>query len=333
MPSRTTVVTLLLPLAVLGCSKEDPAPVTGPPADVVAPTVSLNASTDSLRTSGNVTLTAAASDEGAISSVSFYEGATLLAVKSRPRGAAGIVPAEERMFTHDVPLTSADNGPHSYHAVALDGGGNTSASNNVDVAVLIPSFPRSDGFDDGVIDPLVWIPSESGGPLVDEQNGRVELTVPSTSSGASFGATLTTVCKLIGDFDIQVDYELLEWPANAGVRMGFTVHDDKSSARAWFFNDFTQDDSYVAQHGGSIQTAPATGMTGTLRMTRAGDTWTSYYWDGAMWAVINSSIQSLTDEYQVRLQIWGHDASFSDQQVRVAFDDFTLVSGTVVDCD
>jgi hypothetical protein len=323
---------ILIASVIAGCSGDDPAPPTTPAADTISPMVALVTSTDSVKTSGTLTLTATASDDATVAEIMFYEGSTLLAVKSRSPYAASTAQMEEKVFTHDIALTSSNNGDHSYHALVKDGGGNTSISDTIEVAVVIPRFPRSDNFDDGYTDPLQWSLSESGGTSIEETNGRIEIEVPSSASGSSFVASISSICNLTGDFDVQVDYELLEWPANAGVRMGLIAH-NRSSGRCYFFNDFTQQDSFFADHNGSIQTAPATGTTGKLRITRVGNQWTSYYWDGATWQVTHTTSATVTSDHRVTLQAWGHDDRFGDKQVRVAFDNFVLNSGTPVDCD
>ena len=52
-------------------------------------------------------------------------------------------------------------------------------------------------------------------------NGRLEVSIRANaanwSAGGRIGAHIGTNCRLYGDFDVQVDYELLVWPDANGV--------------------------------------------------------------------------------------------------------------------
>jgi hypothetical protein len=84
----------------------------------------------------------------------------------------------------------------------------------------------TDNFDDDSTS-VLWSPGKIGfGPTVDKKNGRVEMAIPpgSTNGPAPIPSGTLTVagfyvfaCDLQGDFDIQVDYQLLEWPPASGV--------------------------------------------------------------------------------------------------------------------
>ncbi|MGD8452105.1 MAG: hypothetical protein PVJ57_09830 [Phycisphaerae bacterium] len=76
-----------------------------------------------------------------------------------------------------------------------------------------------DDFNDNYIDPRVWAPVLYGsGAQLAEVNQELQFTMPSTSSGTEFGSRLVSQFLLRGDFDIQVDYSLLQWPYYNGVR-------------------------------------------------------------------------------------------------------------------
>src|ERR671931_389439 len=83
--------------------------------------------------------------------------------------------------------------------------------------ISTPRIPYLDTFSDDRIDPfwfgptIVW-----SSPTVSETNGRLEVSIPSdTLNDPSHGfadAGINTQCHLLGDFDAQVDYQLLQWP-------------------------------------------------------------------------------------------------------------------------
>src|SRR5262245_45364612 len=62
-------------------------------------------------------------------------------------------------------------------------------------------------------------PCSGTGPTTAEANQRLEIAFPATSPGSVFGASYTSVCKLRGDFDVRVDYDLVSWLFGNGVRV------------------------------------------------------------------------------------------------------------------
>ncbi|GGL97486.1 Ig-like domain-containing protein [Deinococcus aerophilus] len=98
--------------------------------DVIKPTVSLTATPTTVTTAGNVTLVAAASDNVAVTKVTFYRGNTEI-------GSDTTAP-----YTLSAAVTAADNGTVGYRAVATDAAGNSaesSASVIVDIDVIKPT--------------------------------------------------------------------------------------------------------------------------------------------------------------------------------------------------
>ena len=85
-----------------------------------------------------------------------------------------------------------------------------------------------DDFNDNDINIDRWTYfTNSSQPTLEEVNGRIEMSLPATSEdgpGGVFGAWLESRCRLKGDFDIQTDYQLLEWPEANGVRIGLGLN-------------------------------------------------------------------------------------------------------------
>jgi endoglucanase len=94
--------------------------------DITPPSVALSASSAAITAAGTLSLTAAASDNVAVSKVEFRDGSALVGTDSSPP------------FTASLALTSANNGTHSYTATAIDGAGNAATSAAVTVTVNIP---------------------------------------------------------------------------------------------------------------------------------------------------------------------------------------------------
>lgn len=314
-----STLSLCLVLFLFGCGGNK----TTNPKDSTAPTVTLSADRDTVDTSGSVLLTATASDNLGVETVEFYEGATLLATLT------------QAPYTHTVDYTVGDNGEHSYHAVALDAAGNTGTSGVKTVTVAIPSLPLFDDFNDGETDPTQWQLvddwNNDQGVTIEEKNGRLEAFIPASATGSVFGRTLTTVCKIVGDFDVQVDYQVLDWPANNGVRAAIGVH--LTTERVSFAaGEFNGKESYAADHVGSISVVETTDTAGTLRLTRVGDVWSSWYKEGGNWVLLKESTQSFTDAVSIKLGVWSDNTTFGHQDVRIAFDNFQVNTATPEGC-
>ena len=100
-------------------------------ADTTKPTVSLGTSSTNITTAGNLTLTATASDNVAVTKVEFFDGANKLGEDSSAGDG----------FTQAVTLASSNNGQKSYTAKAFDAAGNTQISAALVVTVAIPVVP------------------------------------------------------------------------------------------------------------------------------------------------------------------------------------------------
>ncbi|HTE17625.1 MAG TPA: hypothetical protein VK689_04495, partial [Armatimonadota bacterium] len=82
----------------------------------------------------------------------------------------------------------------------------------------------SDDFNDNRRNDALWIPTGDGvGPRLSERQGRLEVAFPSNSAGGIFLGGYFTRLQFRSDLDVQVDYELPEWPQANGVRVGLTL--------------------------------------------------------------------------------------------------------------
>jgi aryl-phospho-beta-D-glucosidase BglC (GH1 family) len=106
----------------------------GGPPDTTPPTVSLASSATSVTTAGSLTLTATANDNVGVARVEFRDG-------SAPLGSVLSGP-----FTFAVNLSSANNGSHSYAAVAFDAAENSATSAPVNVTVNISGGGTGAGY-------------------------------------------------------------------------------------------------------------------------------------------------------------------------------------------
>lgn len=212
-----------------------------------------------------------------------------------------------------------------------------------------------DDFDDNKIDATKWRTSTTGsGSTIDEVNRALEISHQADASGSPFLAEYFSVCRLAGDFDIQVDYRLLQWPSTNGIKVGLAAYDQATSS-TWTVervsvgeneryrggNIFIGDpgpgaDGYLTTFNGITNRGDATfsefaftgDMSGTLRLVRSGSTITGYSGSD----VVGTFASASSDDVHFILASWGYDVSFGDTGVRVAFDNMKMNQGTLVGC-
>jgi dipeptidyl aminopeptidase/acylaminoacyl peptidase len=219
----------------------------------------------------------------------------------------------------------------STHVMNPDGSGDT----NLAFPPLALPFPIMDDFNNNTRNVDLWsIIHDGTGGFVQWANGRLEFTIaadgapaPDTGSGSNIGAHVGANCLLNGDFDAQVDYQLLTWPAGDSVNVGITafftngVIDRTTNA----FGDF-----YNSSLDPVFQSVPTEDQSGSLRLVRSGATITSYYRSpGGDWVQLASAPAQQTTAI-VALSFKSY-SDFGHQTAKVAFDNFRL-DATNVDC-
>lgn len=200
---------------------------------------------------------------------------------------------------------------------------------------------NQDSLGNDILNTILWSPNQSGGPTVSQGNCRVNVFLPSTSVGDPFWAGYTSKLAIEGDLDIQVDYKLHVWPTGNGVRLGLSVvpTDGVSYGYAVERSSLGNNDVdpnlrevYLAHYPPDAPQGltATTDRKGTLRLTRVGSTWTSYYWNPAtnQWVLIYSAPGFEGPGY-FGFSAWSHDLYFTQRQVRVSFNNFRINSGFV----
>lgn len=196
----------------------------------------------------------------------------------------------------------------------------------------------SDDFDNNRLDPSKWISFGAGGPTINEINQRLEITIPADSTNPTdlpgFVGEYVSACVLTGDFDIQVDYQLLIWPAENGVRMGISTGSTES-AEIIRMSCGPNDQSYSCNAAPELyltnpnrQVMETDDISGKLRLARVGNETTSYYFDSAEgWKLLSSSTQI----NNVHMYLYAFSTNggpfgynFGDQEVKVAFDNLIV---------
>ena len=143
-------------------------------------------------------------------------------------------------------------------------------------------------------------------------------------AGATDGFTtgIGTQCKVRGDFEATVTYDLLEWPAGGGVWVSLLAVDTGgfNTYRAsfpWF-------DSYGAYLPPAGTSVPASGTHDTLKLVRQGSTWTGSYLGPSGWVVIATGPGPTTDT-GINLGVFNVPAApFAGQPATVGFDEVSI---------
>jgi Tol biopolymer transport system component len=211
---------------------------------------------------------------------------------------------------------------------------NADGTNETEIST--PRAPYLDTFSGDRIDPF-WGSFVAGtGPTIAETNGRLEVSVPSdTLNDPVLGYTSLGVaarCDLLGDFDVQVDYQLLQWPPASGVNVDFDTFDVVNGSYGDVYGMFVFDPgggTGISTHfPGPLNTfVSAPEASGTLRFVRVGATLTAYRLTLAGWSAIQSTSDP-ANEKAVNLSVFSNAPQFSHPDVMVAYDNFLVNSGT-----
>ncbi len=145
-----------------------------------------------------------------------------------------------------------------------------------------------ENFDNGQFNSnLFTINIEGTGPAVAVASKRLEITLPATSAPSSgrYGGYLGLQSTLTGDFDAQVDFNLLTWPS-VGAAAGIMANNCEVARRYYAVNDGGE--IYEAWLNGVDFKVSTSDRTGTLRLKRTGTTMQAFYLNAAGWQLIGS---------------------------------------------
>jgi len=184
-------------------------------------------------------------------------------------------------------------------------------------------------FSSDSIDHNLWQYSTYGGTELEQTGGALVFTHPSTIH-ADFGANFNARCALTGDFDIQVDFDLVTWPADNGVR--FAVGDNQyvvgRSSLATFEFPGAPRENYYSQLAGVVKQVNAPDNSGRLRLTRVGQTITAYFYNpqSGDWVEIDHSTGAPTGNFSPSIVSFSGNSQFGHQTTVLAADNF-MVNG------
>ena len=192
--------------------------------------------------------------------------------------------------------------------------------------------PYLDAFDVG--DSRFWqVITNGAGATNTEQDGQLVTTLAANSvQGGAFDEIEThwgTQCRLVGDYDVQADYRLLEWPAANGVQAALSSFAGPSNIGFMALRESQvwgeQYGSWIPQDFTSIATSDS---AGTLRLQRQGDTAETSYWNGSSWTALASG-PTASDPATITLGAGSFMNRFVHQEVKVAWDNFRVNDGSI----
>jgi hypothetical protein len=196
-----------------------------------------------------------------------------------------------------------------------------------------------DNFDGASLNTSLWKPFNSPQTQWVQQGGELRIKI---GAGSNEGAGLNSKFRLQGDFEMTVDYRLITWPPDNGVRLGFEGPGFSASdyvefmvKRVSFGPDEPQNpkENYLAMfkegtqwYGGNWTTADD---HGSLKLTRVGSVLTGYFLFNGGWIPIGShdyaTPPGLPGWFAVTL--WANGTPSAD--VEIAFDNFRVSYTTV----
>jgi hypothetical protein len=185
----------------------------------------------------------------------------------------------------------------------------------------------TDDFEDGVRSSLWHQISTGTGIDIAERNGRLEIDLAADGvPGGEYnvlGAHYGTQCRFPGDFDVRVDYQLLDWPVMNGVTVAlnawFTTGPQLGVVRqsqAW-------GEEYATFWAGQASNQSTSDVSGSLRIKHGGTRFTTYARrSGGPWFALDSVLSDRAP--LISIQAMSTPQFFAHKAVRVAFDNFSM---------
>jgi hypothetical protein len=193
-----------------------------------------------------------------------------------------------------------------------------------------------DDFNGSTLDSFWWTIQTGDGTTVQHINNRIEMTQGSNNNSPGGDGDLVFKFPLHGDFTVDIDFLLINWPLNSYQRSG--IRFDKGAVERISDQRFDnlpgtkQPDLYTTDFSGIISRVRTGDLSGTLRLQRVGNVNSGYYWDGSGWTLIASRDYGIAlDNSFLALSIWQFGGNYGTNYPKVAFDNFRLNAPNTVD--
>jgi hypothetical protein len=185
----------------------------------------------------------------------------------------------------------------------------------------------TDNFGDGVLDTTIWHQTATGtGIDIAERNGRLEIDFAADGvPGGEFnvlGAHYGTSCRFPEDFDVRVDYQLLDWPAANGVYVAINAWFTRSPHLAIGRQSQAWGEEYASFSGSKTGNRRTADTSGSLRIRRVGTRFTTYHKSGGKWLPLDSVLNEGAP--MISIQAMSTPDWFGHKAVRIALDNFSI---------
>ena len=160
--------------------------------------------------------------------------------------------------------------------------------------VRVGRFTLADDFNDNFLNPGFWRVQDGIVGTVSETNQRLEM-MPTGPVGTGVG--IVSQWSLPGDFDVQVDYILLNWPANGskGLQLRAESLGVGPTGPVSIARTALPQETYLMDFADHVISTPTTDTSGTLRLVRSGATLSGYFRSsstGGNWVLVSSGTVS-----------------------------------------
>jgi DNA-binding SARP family transcriptional activator len=159
---------------------------------------------------------------------------------------------------------------------------------------------------------------------VTPEGDQVTINIPGNATDG-FNASLGTRCKVVGDFDAQVSFRLMQWSGADGIWVSLMAG-DLGGVNAYRSDSFGEVyGAYIPPSGGT--TVPATDSNGVLRLVRRGAKISGSYRVGNNWVTIFDG-NGPTVNTAINLSVFNLPdvAPFAGRPATVRFNAFTLAA-------
>lgn len=198
-----------------------------------------------------------------------------------------------------------------------------------------PRAPFTETFDDGLRDSSLWHQISDPGGTIGERDGRLVASIAGTAVPGGIWNQVDqhwgSQCSLPGDFDYEVDWQLLTWPRHGGFFAQLSgFFGDASIARHSNPWDPPYDEQISAWRGGPDfvnAVINSTATSGSFRLVRVDGTIFAYERTTSVdWNLVFSA-PGVSGATVFGMGLWAPGWSFAHQDGSVAYDNFQLSSG------
>ena len=190
----------------------------------------------------------------------------------------------------------------------------------------------SDDFSSASLDTAKWTSGVSAGGSVGINANKLREIIP---SGTSKSGWVESVGLLSGDFDVQVDFDLIDFPQYSGGSSAdyiyawmdiFKVGGSTSNQTDWQYigrrNHENNTTDYVFRNKGSVT---GSDTNGKLRVVRSGSVLTAYYWTSSGWTQLLTPYTSFTtDDVNITLKTGASANATQSTGATIDFDNFIV---------